>query len=132
MPHKTPFSDLSAGFVFPDCSLKLTSDDVATYLKATADNGTIYSNGIPPLLIAARAMAMVLDMIVLPPGAIHTSQELDFSAIGSLSDTFTAKAVVDRKIERSKLRMLTIAISITNERMAPIVKGKTSFIVAPD
>ena len=130
-PQKADFYQLEAGYEFPPASYQLDSLLVAIYLETVEDTNDLYreTNVIPPMAVAARAMAALSDSISFPAGAIHVSQELEFSDFVRTADTFTSRARVSRKQDRGKLHIVTIEIHVFNQKQNLVLSGKTSFIL---
>ena len=120
----------TTGYEFPPSSFKLEPEMVKAYLNAVEDNNRIYEEDkiVPPMAIAALAMAAMSKGLVLPPGAIHVSQEVTFINIANIDEMFISYARVNRKVERGKFHMLTIGISVENQKKTIVITGETSFI----
>ncbi len=128
---KIEYSQLKVGDEFPPSTYKLDSSMVAAYLKAVEETSHLYQDTglVPPMAIAAYAMATLSESICLPPGAIHVSQELEFVGTVSIKDTITSYAKVSRKQTRGKFHFLTIDLNAYNQRQKAVLAGKTSFIL---
>ena len=112
MPDKQQieYSQLEAGYEFSPSRYKLHASTVSTYLKAVEDTSRLYRDTklVPPLAIAAHAMAALSKGICLPPGAIHVSQEIEFIDTVSVDESLTSCARVSRKQSRGKFQLLVI------------------------
>lgn len=130
--QKIEFSQLQAGHRFPASSYQLDHSIVATYLEAVGETGSLYQDTglVPPMAVAARAMSALSRNINLPPGAIHISQEFEFLDTVTISDTLISYARVSRKQGRGKFRLLTVDLSVYNQRQKAVLTGKTSFILS--
>jgi len=129
--QKVEYSQLEAGYEFPPSSYKLDSSMVAMYLKAVEDTSSLYQDTelVPPMAVAAYAMAALSESISLPSGTIHVSQELEFIDTVSIKDTITSYAKVSRKQSRGKFYLLTVDLNVFNQRQKAVLAGKTSFIL---
>jgi len=129
--QKIEYSQLEAGYQFPATSYKLDASTVATYLKAVEDTSCLYQDTklVPPMAIAAYAMAALSQDISLPPGVIHVSQELEFISTVSVNDSLTSYAKVGRKQSRGKLHLLAISLDVLNQNQEAVLTGKTTFIL---
>jgi len=129
--QKVEYSQLEAGYEFPPSSYKLDSSMVAMYLKAVEDTSSLYQDTelVPPMAIAAYAIAALSESISLPSGTIHVSQELEFIDTVSINDTLISYAKVSRKQSRGKFHLLTIELNVFNQRQKAVLAGKTSFIL---
>jgi len=129
--QKIEYSQLEAGYEFPPSSYKLDSLIVSTYLKAIEDTSSLYQDTglVPPMAIAAHAMASLSESICLPPGTIHVSQEFEFIDTVSIGDTLISYARVSRKQSRGKFHLLIVDLNVVNQEMKAVLAGKTSFIL---
>ena len=129
--QKVKYKQLEAGYEFPPSSYKLDSSMVAMYLKAVEDTSSLYQDTelVPPMAVAAYAMAALSESISLPSGTIHVSQELEFIDTVSIKDTITSYAKVSRKQSRSKFHLLIVELNVFNQRQKAVLAGKTSFIL---
>ena len=128
---KIEYDKLSAGYEFAPTSFKLEREMLTAYLKATEDETGLYEgNGVvPPMAIAALAMAAISTGLSLPPGTIHVSQELEFIDIANIGETLTSYARINRKVERGKLHILTIGINVLDKKKTVVMTGECSFIL---
>ena len=78
-PARTILFDLPQGHEFPKTAFAITSADLAAYLDAVEDANAVYrERGVaPPLAVAARAIRSLLAATELPPGTLHTGQEIE-------------------------------------------------------
>ncbi len=129
--QKVEYSQLEAGYQFPASSYKLDATTVATYLKAVEDTSHLYQDTklVPPMAVAAYAMAALSQGISLPPGTIHVSQELEFIDTVSVNDSLTSHAKVNRKQSRGKFHLLAIDLRVFNQNQQAVLAGKTTFIL---
>lgn len=129
--QKVEYKQFEAGYEFPPSSYKLDSSMVAMYLKAVEDTSSLYQDTelVPPMTVAAYAMAALSESISLPSGTIHVSQELEFIDTVSIKDTITSYAKVSRKQSRGKFHLLTVELNVFNQRQKAVLAGKTSFIL---
>lgn len=133
--QKIEYRQIEAGYEFPPASCKLDSSMVATYLKATEETSRLYQDTglVPPMAIAAYAMAALSASISIPPGTIHVSQEVEFIDTVSVGDTIICHAKVSRKQNRGRLHLLTIDLNVSNQNQKVVLAGKTSFALpTPD
>jgi acyl dehydratase len=130
MAQKIEPADIVKDFLFPPVTFYIDAGKVGAYTKAVGDTNTIYEKGyVPPMMVAALAMAAMSEQMSLPGGSIHVSQQFSFSNIVHPGDKLTSQAQVKRNIERSKMHMLTIGIDITNQKKETVVSGETGFIL---
>ncbi|UCB43758.1 MAG: MaoC family dehydratase [Dehalococcoidales bacterium] len=125
------YKELSNGYEFTPVDFQPDDKMVTAYLSAIEGDKRIYGENklVPPMAVAALAMASMAEAISLPPGTIHVSQEFQFLGTVSINESLTSYARVNRKIERGKFHMLTIEINVTNQNNAKVITGETSFIL---
>ncbi len=130
-PQKVEYQQLEAGYEFRPVSYQLDNAMVASYLKAVGETNSLYQDTglIPPTAVAAYAMAALSDSILLPPGTIHVSQELDFLDTVKVGDKITCQASVLRKHDRRGLHLMTVSLGVVNQNQKKILAGKTSFVL---
>ncbi|MFC2034544.1 MaoC family dehydratase [Chloroflexota bacterium] len=129
--QRITFSQLETGHEFPTSSYQLNHSIVTMYLEAVGDTVSLYqdTNLVPPMAIAAQAMASLSKNINLPPGAIHVSQEFEFLDTVTVNDTLISHATVSRKQSRGKLHLLTVDLIVFDQKQKVVLTGKTSFIL---
>lgn len=125
------YSQLEAGYEFPPGNYKLDASKVSLFLKAIDDTSHLYQDNrlVPPMAVAALAMATLSKTISLPPGAIHISQELGFVKAVSLDESLTSYARLSRTQKRGKLHLITVDINVRNQNQQTVLTSKTSFIL---
>ncbi|MFC1966446.1 MaoC family dehydratase [Chloroflexota bacterium] len=130
-PQKIEYQQIEVGHEFHPISYPFDTSMVATYLRAVGETSNLYQNTelIPPMAIAAHAMASLSDGIFLPPGTIHVSQELEFIDTVNVGDTITCHAKVVRKQDRGRLHLMTVGLNVFNQNQKKVLAGKTSFVL---
>lgn len=128
---KFEYQQLKAGDELSPTRHKLDASIVSTYLQAVEESSRLYQTGelVPPMAVAAYAMAALFEAISLPPGAIHVSQELEFIDKVNVGDTITCSAKVIRKQDRGRLHLMTVGLDIYNQNRKKVLVGKTSFVL---
>lgn len=126
---KLDYRQMEVGHEFPPTSYKLGVSMVSTYLKAVDETTQLYRDIelVPPMAIAAYAMAALSQGISLPQGTIHVSQELEFMGTVSIRDTITCHAEVSRKQNRGRLHLMTIDLDVFNQNQKKVLAGKVGF-----
>ncbi|MFC2025137.1 MaoC family dehydratase N-terminal domain-containing protein [Chloroflexota bacterium] len=129
--QRLKYSQLEAGYEFLPSSYKLDASTVSTYLKAVEDTSYPYqdTNLVPPMAIAAYAMAALSQNIYLPSGTIHVSQELRFIDTVCLNESLVSYAKVSQKRGRGKFRLLAVDLNVFNQNQKLVLTGETSFIL---
>ena len=128
---KIEYSQVEAGYEFPPASYKLDSSMVSAYLKAVEESSSLYQTTelVPPLAVAAYAIAAIVSGISLPPGTIHVSQELEFIDTVGVGDTILCKAKVVKKQDRGGLHLMTVGLEVFSQDQKKVLAGKTGFVL---
>jgi len=126
------FEQLIAGYEFPQTSYELNTFIISKYLKAVgiaSEQLLPELKFVPPLAIAAYAMTSLSKWLELPPGSIHASQELEFFNLVPIGATINCQSRVAQKLERGKLRLLTIELNALNQDKEKVLSGKATLVL---
>lgn len=109
----------------------ITEDRVRQYLLAVADGSQEYfqHNLVPPLALAAYTLGALLEKLSLPPGAIHSLQEIETVQPVAIGEEIKATARVERPRRRGNLDFITISYCLDNSNGQPVQTGKTTVLV---
>ncbi len=132
-PPRVPLPDLSKGHAFPETAFNLSRDDTVSYLEAVGDANPLYleSGLAPPLAIAARALGALLDTIELPPGTLHTGQEVEAHTAVHIGAELALSGRIAQRSERAGLVISVLDFAVTAEgEDAPSLTGRTT-VMAP-
>ncbi|MBA7484856.1 hypothetical protein ES707_20387 [subsurface metagenome] len=129
--EKIRYQQLEVGYELPSISYKLEPSMVAAYLRAVQEHSELYKDRklVPPMAIAAYAMAALSENILLPPGVIHTDGQIQFLGIVNVGDTISCYSRVSQKQDRGRFHLLTIDFTVFNQERKQVLTGKTSFIL---
>ncbi|MCH8025983.1 MAG: MaoC family dehydratase N-terminal domain-containing protein [Chloroflexi bacterium] len=126
-------SDLPKGHEFPATGLQITAEDALAYLDAVQDANSVYQDcGLaPPLAVAALALGALLDLMELPPGALHTGQQFESAAGVPFGASLTMNGRIAQRSERAGLIVSAIEFEVTIAGAdAPALTGRTT-VMAP-
>ncbi len=114
-PARTLLSDLPKGHKFSPIPLTLIPEDVLRYLDAVDDGNAVYLEcGLaPPLCVAARALGVLLEVLELPPGTIHSGQELDVRGGVAIGAALMLSGHIAQRSERAGLVICAIEFEVT-------------------
>jgi acyl dehydratase len=128
---KIEYHQLSVGFEFPPQSYILDAAVVSLYLEAVKETHDLYRNEglIPPMAVTAYAMAALSQAVIMPPGTIHVSQELEFLRPVKVGDTVTCYSKVSRKVDRGGLRLMNTDITVLNQNQEKVLTGRVGFVL---
>ena len=123
--------ELAPGYEFPQTSHELTSALVFNYLKAvdSSDELKILYEFVPPVAIAAYAMAAMTESLSLPAGSIHASQDFEFFKLVPVGAMIRCQAKVARNLYRGKLHMLVLELNILDQNREKVQSGKATIIL---
>lgn len=108
---------------------------VRQYLAAVGDTLPIYLDaGIaPPLLIAARVVGRLLELLSLPDGAIHSLQDVETVSPPAIGARVSARAAIAPVRERAGMRFLTVNYCVTDANSgADLQRGRTTVLLPAD
>jgi len=125
------YSQIETGYEFLPSDYTIDSSTVSIFLKAVEDENPLYKDTgiVPPMAVAASTLATLSRTINIPPGSIHTSQELEFIEIVRLNDLLTSYAKVSRAQKRGNIHILMVNLNVCNQHNETVLTGKTSFIL---
>lgn len=111
---------------------QITADAAREYLDAVGDDLPVYHDAgiVPPLMLTARVVGLLLDRLSLPDGAIHSLQDVETLGVPRLGITAATTARVDPPRERGGLRFLTVNYNITDaDSGADLQRGRTTVLL---
>lgn len=120
------YDELTVGQEFAPAEYVLDSDAVSAYVEAVGASPRDY---VPPLAIAARAIASLSDLVVLPAGTIHASQEFEFHELVPVGARVVCNARVHKKVVRGPMRMLALELVISDENGSVVQKGLSTVVI---
>jgi 3-hydroxybutyryl-CoA dehydratase len=110
---------------------QLTQEWAEEYLAAVGDAAPAYRERglVPPLALAARTLGQLLEKLSLPPGAIHSLQELEVLAPLRPGQTVQGRAQLDPPRRRGGLEFRTVGYTLRGKDGLPLLHGKTTVLV---
>lgn len=121
------FDQLEAGHEFAPTSCRLSAETVQAYREAVGDKVTPPAES-PPMAIAACGMAALARVLTIPPGTIHTAQEMQFLRPVPPESDLRCRARVVQKQARARFRMLAVEITISTAD-GPALLQKTTLVL---
>jgi hypothetical protein len=134
-PARTVLTDLPQGHEFALAGFTLTRERIEQYLAAVEDDQSIYfERGVcPPLAVAALALGSILESVELPPGTLHTGQEIEQRTLVPMDTPLSLRARLARRSDRAGLAIAAIEFEVTaGDAQEPALIGKTTVMVAPE
>ena len=120
------YDELSAGHEFPAIEFVLDAGSIAAYGEAV---GAAPRGHVPPLAVAARAIASLGGLVALPAGTIHAAQEFEFHRVVQAGSHVSCVARVVRKLARGPVRMLTLETVVTDAAGGLVQKGRSTIVL---
>jgi acyl dehydratase len=75
-------------------------------------------------------MAALRKYLLVPPGSIHVTQEIESLRPVPVGTGITCTAKVSRKQDRGNLHLLTVDLGVFDQSQELAVSAKTSFVVS--
>ena len=104
---------------------------VREYLAAVDDPSPGYFKYslVPPLALAARTMGSLLEHLALPPGAIHSLQEITTLAPIPFGQEVTAKASLGPPKRRGGMDFVTAGFTLKDLHGHDVLGGKSTVLI---
>ena len=104
---------------------------VEAYLAAVESTSAIYhdTGTVPPMAVAARAMGALIEVLKLPAGTIHASQELECKGVLRQSEEVRCVARVSRPRVRGDWSLMIVEFGVSRLGEGSIVAGKSTVLV---
>ena len=113
-------------------SFYATQDSVDEYLASVDDALPIYKEtGLaPPLYSAASALGSLLRELALPPGAIHSLQEVETKKPVAIGSEVKVSALVEKPRRRAGLEFITVVCTVESDGAVALI-SKSTVLVPP-
>lgn len=111
-------------------SWQLTEEKIRQYLEAVGDSPELYlQRGLaPPLALSAYALGALLEKLNLPPGTVHSLQEMEAAGPVAIGQEINGRAVLERPRHRAGLQFTTVTYTLQDGSGAPVQTGKTTVL----
>ncbi len=119
-------AELIPGYEYPSSTIVLNRKAVAAYLAATSDDifGQTGTDMVPPLAVAAIALAGLARVTLSPPGTVHSSQEFEFRKPVAIGEALGLHARVENKLDRGDLHLLTTTFKVVDAHQDIAIAGR--------
>lgn len=113
-------------------SWQLTEEKIRQYLEAVGDSPELYLRHglVPPLALSAYALGALLEKLNLPPGTIHSLQEMETAKPVAIGQEISGRAVLERPRHRAGLQFTTVTYTLQDSSGDPVQTGKTTVLNA--
>jgi hypothetical protein len=87
---------------------------------------------VPPTALAAYALRGILREINLPPGALHSAQEMSVSRPMTSNEAIIFRAKLTRNSVQQGWRFVSIDFSGVDEEEKQVIQGKSTVVIPED
>lgn len=110
----------------------VTQEWVQQYLNAVGDPAPLYLEAglAPPLALAAYALGALLRKLTLPPGAVHSLQELATLRPVRFGEEVSGIARLERPRLRGEMQFITASYTLLDCGGQQVLTGKSTVLVA--
>jgi len=107
-----------------------TQDSVDEYLRSVGDALPIYKEtGLaPPLYSAASALGSLLRQLALPPGAVHSLQEVKTLTPVAIGSEIKVSAFLEKPRRRAGLEFITVVCTVESGGAAALTSKSTVLV----
>ena len=126
LPKK--YEELEVGYEFPPVGYKLTPAIVSKFEEAVETRSSA-TNLVPPLAIVAYTIKVASQLIDIPPGSIHASQEVEFFKPVTIGSCVNCHTKVIEKISRANLNILVIGLGAFDQDGELVLSARTTLIL---
>ena len=109
----------------------VTEEKVRQYLIAVGDQQPAYFDFAlaPPLALSAWSLGSLLKQLALPPGAIHSLQDMETFRGVSFGEEIHGTAQVAKPRQRGKMTFVSVVYALTDRSGQRVHSGKTTVLV---
>lgn len=101
------------------------------YLEAVGLQGgsrELYTS-VPPLALAAKVLTLLMGHLSLPPGTVHTSQEVSADRAVRVGEELWCSAKILRPFPRGDWLFISTEFALRDKANSRVLKGKTTVMV---
>jgi 3-hydroxybutyryl-CoA dehydratase len=111
--------------------LAVTEETVRQYLDAVGDEQPAYFDLAlaPPLALSAWSLGSLLKQLALPPGAIHSLQDVETFRGVSFGEEIHATAQVTKPRQRGNMKFISVGYVLTDSSGQQVQGGKSTVLV---
>jgi hypothetical protein len=126
----SPF-DLTPGHALAPVTFVITAEEARAYIQAVDDTSVLYHQAaapLPPLLLAARGLQLLMAQVEIPAGTVHGGQECEFLQPTYADRELRLTVSAPRAATRQGQRFVTLEMHIF-DGAAPVCRARASLIV---
>ena len=125
---RTDVFTLARGHEFAPVSLVISSAQVEAYLQAVGDLHD-YGGTVPPLAVVALALQALQEQFALPPGTLHSGQEVEHVGVARPGERLTLRGRIAQRGERQGVVLCAVEYDVARGD-EPIVRAKSTIVTA--
>ena len=110
---RTSVSAFPRGHEFPSAQFTLSRERVDAYVQAVGDE-TDYGDAAPPLAAVALGLLALQDHVSLPPGSLHTGQEVEHFDVIRAGEPLSMRSRIAQRSERQGMVISVIEFEIVH------------------
>lgn len=126
----SPF-ELAPGQALAPVTFTITAAEAGAYVQAVGDSSALYQQAmapLPPLLLAARGLQLLMAQVEIPAGTVHGGQECEFFHPTYAGRPLHLTASVPRASTRQGQRFVTLEMEV-REGEALVCRGRAALII---
>jgi acyl dehydratase len=123
--------DLTAGQPLEPATFTISQREARQYIEAVGDASARYHNPdapLPPMLLAARGLQVLMAQVEIPGGTVHGGQECEFFRQSYPGEELRLTASVPRAASRQGQRFVTLELAIFADD-APVCRCRSLLIM---
>ncbi len=103
-------------------------EEVEAYLTAVGDSSPLYrqAGAAPPLAVVAKAFSLLLERLSLPPGSVHSAQEIESLAPVPVGSRVTFSLRVAQQSQRAGWQFMTLELAALDAGGTVLLRGKST------
>ena len=119
------------GYCFPRTEFQLTQEWVADYVDVVEDS-VIDAEVTPPMAVATQAIRILLSEMPLPPGALHSGQDLEFLRPVGRGEQLSLQARVANNSLRRGLTVIAVDLVVEDRSGATVMRGRSTIMASAE
>lgn len=128
------YSALEPGSKISDRTYRLDAGTVERYLLAVGDQSGLFAGEgqealSPPMAVAAQSLRGVVKDLGIPPGSLHTGQEVQFRGSVRVGETLRCLATISRNSVRGEWRFIDVQLAVDDGKGRRVMTGKSSIVL---
>jgi len=125
---RTDIFTLPRGHEFAPAPLAITPAQVHAYLRAVGDPSD-YGDTVPPLALVALALQALQEQFVLPPGTLHSGQEVEHAGVAEAGEELTLRGRIAQRSERQGVVLCSVEYEIARGEET-VIRAKSTVVTA--